>query len=216
MAFAAATRTGSWVPSPHFRMPPSPVEMRSSSAARDMERYGARPAGTATETSPAGNHSSNSSLKSAMLDSSPLKVTAAWSFPVSGSRAAVAVARAEPPRGSFRLIFSHGQMPSFGKPRHSASAPLLVVRRRPASPQEAPSTSPTPSMPRSANGKVSLRREPSGCMCMRMPSCPRERATSEPVLLEAINDGCCFEAQFMSVRCSSFCTGTSMVVGTSG
>mmetsp|Transcript_51618 Transcript_51618/g.160147 ORF Transcript_51618/g.160147 Transcript_51618/m.160147 type:complete len:339 (-) Transcript_51618:1556-2572(-) len=209
IAFAAATRTGSSASSAHFRTPPSPVEMRSSSAARDMERWGARPAGTATETSPAGSHSLVSSLKRAMFDSSPVKATAARSLPVRGSRAAVAAAKEEPPNGSVMLIRWHGQTPSVGKPRHSASNPLLLVRRRPASPQDAPSTSPKPSTPPNTKGNALPRAEPSGWTCTSTPSRARERAATGPAPLEAINDNCCFADHFISMRCMSVCIGTA-------
>eukprot|EP00411_Alexandrium_monilatum_P011799 CAMPEP_0175267206 /NCGR_PEP_ID=MMETSP0093-20121207/43724_1 /TAXON_ID=311494 /ORGANISM="Alexandrium monilatum, Strain CCMP3105" /LENGTH=107 /DNA_ID=CAMNT_0016561825 /DNA_START=132 /DNA_END=451 /DNA_ORIENTATION=+ len=75
MALAAIMRVDLLAPMSHLSTPPSPAEMRSSSAAGDMERRGAPPAGTATETSPSGSHSSASSLKSATLDSSPAKAT---------------------------------------------------------------------------------------------------------------------------------------------
>mmetsp|Transcript_95279 Transcript_95279/g.284513 ORF Transcript_95279/g.284513 Transcript_95279/m.284513 type:complete len:269 (-) Transcript_95279:557-1363(-) len=181
-----------------------------------MERYGARPAGITTETSPAGSHWSCSSLKSAMLDSSSVKATAMRALPVSGSRAAVAAAKEEPPSGSFRLIAWQGQTPSLGRPTHSASAPLLVVRRRPISPQEAPSTSPKPSIPSSAKGETSPRTEPSGCTCTRTPSRVREMAATEPAPLDAISDGCCFADHFMPTRLSNLCAGTGCAADTAG
>mmetsp|Transcript_10076 Transcript_10076/g.24005 ORF Transcript_10076/g.24005 Transcript_10076/m.24005 type:complete len:398 (+) Transcript_10076:140-1333(+) len=202
MAFAAATRTGSAAPSAHFSTAPSPVAMSSSSAARESASPGAPPAGSATETSPEGNHWPSPSLKSATADSSPSKARAACSFPVRGLRAALAATKEEPPRGSVRPIFWHGQWPFFGRPEHSASAPLLVATRRPASPHVAPSTSPSPSTPPRAKGEAS----PPPSSRTSTPSRPRASAATAPAPLEASSDGCCSADHFMSTRCSNFCT----------
>mmetsp|Transcript_45598 Transcript_45598/g.97431 ORF Transcript_45598/g.97431 Transcript_45598/m.97431 type:complete len:200 (-) Transcript_45598:1865-2464(-) len=141
---------GSGCPTGHFSAPPWPVEMRSSLAAADSEKFGTLFEGRGICTSPAGSQAPSSSSKSTMLES-PLKATAARSRPESGTRAAAAASREEPPRGNGMATCWQAQKPSEpGRPPHSASAPLAVATRRPEPPQEAPSSSPRPSVPRKA------------------------------------------------------------------